>query len=225
MSLPLASATIAFDIIGTCFTLAAPRRRLQELGAPVQTLDLWFAQTLRDAFALSHAGGYRPLKEILSAELPRTLAKAGVQVDAQAVSSVVAKFAELEPQPGLGDALAQAAGAGVKLLALTNGSADSTRLLLERAGVVDRFAAVLSCDEVRRTKPHPDVYALARREAEGQLWLVAAHAWDVAGAVMAGLRAAYVTEQEGSYLQEIYPAPHVTAATLEEAVDAVLARV
>jgi 2-haloacid dehalogenase len=113
----------------------------------------------------------------------------------------------------------------VKLLALTNGSAESTRHLLERAGVLEHFAALLSCDEVRRTKPHPEVYALARREAEGELWLVAAHAWDVAGAIMAGLRGAYVTVQEGTYLQDVYPAPDVTAATLEEAVDAVLARV
>jgi 2-haloacid dehalogenase len=224
MSSPPASTTIAFDIIGTCFNLSVPRLRLGELGAPDQTLELWFAQTLRDAFALSHAGGYRPLKELLSAELPRTLTRSGVDADSQAISHVVSAFAELEPEPGLGEALTRAVGAGVRLLALTNGSTDSTRQLLERAGVLDRFAALLSCDEVRRTKPHPEVYAMARRQAEGELWLVAAHSWDVAGAVMAGLRGAYVTRQEGSYLSGVYPAPHVTAATVEEAVDAVLAR-
>jgi 2-haloacid dehalogenase len=224
MNSPQASSTIALDIIGTCFSLAAPGRRLQELGAPEQTLELWFAQTLRDAFALSHAGGYRPLKEMLSAELPRTLLRAGVKADPQAVSSVVATFAELEPQPGLREALSRAAESGVKLLALTNGSAESTRRLLERAGVLDRFAALLSCDQIRRTKPHPEVYAMARREAEGELWLVAAHAWDIAGALMAGLRSAYITEHEGAYLDGAYPEPDLTAATLEEAVAAVLAR-
>jgi 2-haloacid dehalogenase len=220
-----APATIAFDIIGTCFGLGAPQRRLQELGAPEQTLELWFAQTLRDAFALSHAGGYRPLKEMLAAELPRTLTRAGVQASPDDLSRVVAAFAELEPQPGLGPALSRAAGAGVKLLALTNGSADSTRQLLERAGVLGLFAALLSCDEVRRTKPHPEVYALARRGAEGEPWLVAAHSWDVAGAVMAGLHGAYLTGEEGAYLEGVYPAPQVTAASLEEAVDAILGRI
>lgn len=225
MSLSPAPATIAFDIIGTCFSLSAPRRRLQDLGAPEQTLELWFAQALRDAFALSHAGGYRPLKEMLSAELPRTLTKAGVDADSQAFSSVVGAFAELEPQPGVSEALSRAADAGAKVLALTNGSAESTRQLLERAGLLDRFAALLSCDEVRRTKPHPEVYAMARREAEGELWLVAAHAWDVAGGLMAGLRGAYVAEQEGSYLYDVYPAPDIITASLAEAVDAILARI
>lgn len=65
--------TVAFDIIGTCFSLDKPRQRLVELGAPPHALELWFAQTLRDAFGLSPAGSYRPLKEVLEAELPRTL--------------------------------------------------------------------------------------------------------------------------------------------------------
>jgi 2-haloacid dehalogenase len=53
--------TIAFDIIGTCFSLDKPRQKLIELGAPPYAMQLWFAQTLRDAFALSHAGHYQPL--------------------------------------------------------------------------------------------------------------------------------------------------------------------
>ena len=52
-----------------------------ELGAPTHALDLWFAQTLRDAFALSHASSYRPLKEILAAELPRTMKMLSIDLD------------------------------------------------------------------------------------------------------------------------------------------------
>ncbi|MBD1925410.1 hypothetical protein H6F74_03785 [Trichocoleus sp. FACHB-90] len=74
--------TVVFDIIGTCFSLDKPRQRLVELGAPPHALQLWFAQTLRDAFALSHAGSYRPLKEVLEAELPQTLKVLGIEADA-----------------------------------------------------------------------------------------------------------------------------------------------
>ncbi len=52
---------VAFDIIGTCFSLEKPRQRLAKLNAPAYAIELWFGQTLRDAFALSHAGSYRPL--------------------------------------------------------------------------------------------------------------------------------------------------------------------
>jgi 2-haloacid dehalogenase len=210
--------TVALDIIGTCFSLDRPRARLAELGAPEHTLELWFAQTLRDGMALSHAGGYRPLKEVLRAELPRTLGMVGVDAPIPQLEAVVASFSELDPQPGLLEMIEALSGSGWRLLALTNGSEQSTRELLRRAGVVDRFAALLSCDAIGKFKPHPDVYQRARREAEGELWMVAAHAWDIAGAAMAGLRTLYVSGLEGRYL-DVYPPPDAAVGQLAEVAD------
>ncbi len=52
--------------------------------------------------------------------------------------------------------------------------------------------------------------------------MVAARAWDIAGAALAGLRTAFVTEMEGSYLDGVYPAPDAVAPSLPAAVDRVL---
>ncbi|MBW4600812.1 MAG: hypothetical protein KME29_14730 [Calothrix sp. FI2-JRJ7] len=65
--------TVVFDIIGTCFSLDKPKQKLEELGAPAHSFTLWFAQTLRDAFALSYAGSYRPLKEILGVKVAKLI--------------------------------------------------------------------------------------------------------------------------------------------------------
>src|SRR6266849_5789566 len=65
--------TVVFDIIGTCFSLNRVAEALTRAGAPSYSLALWFARSLRDAFALSHAGGYQPLKWVLEAQWPRTL--------------------------------------------------------------------------------------------------------------------------------------------------------
>jgi len=141
-----------FDIIGTCFSLDKPRQRLVELGAPPHALELWFAQTLRDAFALSHAGTYRPLEEVLEAELPRTLKVLGIEAEAQMRSHTVKAFSELEPQPEAVEAFRLLTTAGWKLVALTNGSEDSTHKLLERANVLECFASIFSCDAGRRSR-------------------------------------------------------------------------
>ncbi|MEW5857434.1 MAG: HAD family hydrolase [Cyanobacteriota bacterium] len=214
--------TVVFDIIGTCFSLDKPRQKLIELGAPPYALQLWFAQTLRDAFALSHAGGYRPLKEVLEAELPRTLKVLGIEADSEQRSQVVNSFSELEPQPSALEAFRLMTTAGWKLVALTNGSEDSTRKLLARANALDYFSSIHSCDAIQKTKPHSDVYALAKQDAEGDLWMVAAHAWDIAGAACAGLRTAFITEQEKEYLS-IYPQPEVVASDLLEAAEQLVA--
>lgn len=215
--------TVAFDIIGTCFSLDLPRTRLIEIGAPSHTLQLWFAQTLRDAFALSLAGGYRPLVEVLEAELPRTLKMVGISASSVQLSRVVNSFTELEPSPGALEAFEIIARSGWKLVALTNGSEDSTRKLLERAGVKQLFASILSCDAVQKTKPHPDVYAMPLQNAEGDVWMVAVHAWDIAGAAKANLRTAFITQEEKDYLS-IYPQPEVIASNLVDAANKIVER-
>ena len=209
--------TIAFDMIGTCFSLDKPKQRLTALGAPAYTLQLWFAQTLRDAFALSHAGGYQPLKEMLEAELPRTLTILGVEASTQQRSHVVAAFSELELETGAVETFQHLTQSGWRIVALTNGSAESTNKLLEQAGVKHYFVEVRSCDELQITKPHPKVYQLLQPKAEGDLWLLAAHAWDIAGATRAGLKTAFITLEEGAYLSA-YPKPDVIASSLMEAV-------
>ena len=213
--------TVVFDIIGTCFSLDKPRQRLAELGAPPYALQLWFAQTLRDAFALSHAGSYRSLKDVLEAELPRTLKVLDVQADAQQRLHIVNSFTELEPQPEALEAFHLLATTGWKLVALTNGSKESTHKLLEHANALEYFASIFSCDAIQKTKPHPDVYALAKQDAEGDIWMVAAHAWDIAGAACAGLRTVFITQEEKDYLG-VYPQPEVVANDLIEAANQLL---
>ncbi len=204
---------MVFDIIGTSFSLGKVREALTRAGAPESTLPLWFAQSLRDAFALSQTGGYQPLKSVLQAELPRTLGQLGRSIAPDQVQQVVAAFGQLEPQPGLTELVSALDGDGWRILALTNSSVDSVRSLLNRAGLLTYFSALLSTDQVGKMKPHREVYELARREGQGEIWMVAAHAWDIQGAIKAGFRTVFVSGLEKGYL-EVYPKPDVTVAEL-----------
>lgn len=209
--------TVAFDVIGTLFTLDRPRERLVSLGAPPHALDLWFAQALRDAFALSHAGDYRPLKDVLEACLSRLLRALGIDPPSGRLQEVVATFGELDPRPDAAQACETLARSGWRIIALTNGAEEGTRRLLEHGGLLGYFQELLSCDRIRKTKPHPEVYAMAKAAAEDQEpWLLAAHAWDVAGAALAGLKTAWVSSVETSFLS-IYPEPDVIAPDLATA--------
>lgn len=213
--------TVVFDIIGTCFSLTKPQQRLIELGAPAHLMQLWFAQTLRDAFALSHAGHYQPLKQILEAELPRSLAVLGIETSEEQRSQIVQTFSELELQPSALAAFQILTRAGWKLTALTNGSEKATHQLLQQAEALSFFDRILSCDSVQKTKPHADVYVLARENCQGEIWMVAAHAWDIMGAASVGLRTAFVAQEEKSYLA-VYPQPEVIAIDLLEAANCIV---
>lgn len=210
-----ARGTVVFDIIGTSFSLGKVGEALARAGAPAHALPLWFAQSLRDGFALSHAGGYQPLKPVLQAELPRTLRQLGLSPPPDQVEQIVAAFGQLEPQPGLTDLVAELAGDGWRILALANASIESVTGLLERAGILRYYSALLSTDQVGKMKPHPAVYEMARREAQGEIWMVAAHAWDIQGAIRAGFKTVFVSGLEQGYL-DVYPKPDITVTALGE---------
>jgi len=209
--------TIVFDIIGTSFSLEKPRQELLKLGAPNYALELWFAQALRDAFAFSHAGKYQPLKKVLQAELPRTLKTLGVETNSEQREGVMATFSELDLQPGAKEAFRDLNKAGWKIVALTNGSEDATRKLLAGAEVEPYFSEVYSCDALALTKPHADVYKMIQADNLADTWLVAAHAWDIAGGISVGMKTAFVSQLERDYL-EVYPQPQIIAEDLLSAV-------
>ena len=207
---------VVFDIIGTCFSLDKLQQQLTELGAPASTVKLWFAQSLRDAFALSHAGGYQPLKKVLQAELPRTLKLLEVKLNSQQRSQVMEKLSQLELNQSAEAAFKLLTEAGYQIVALTNGSKSATHKLLERVGVQKYFSEVYSCDAIALTKPHQNVYKMVKTDNLNQTWLVAAHAWDIMGAIQVGMKTAFVTQLEKDYL-DVYPQPQIVAENLLEA--------
>lgn len=212
---------IAFDVIETLFPLEPLRQRLADAGLPQHLLELWFSRLLRDAFALVASGGYRPFAEIAAAALRST---AGSLRD-DTVSGILAGFAELDPHPDVQPAVHLARDAGVRMITLTNGSAQNTAILLRRAGIDDDIEQVLSVDDVQRWKPAPEIYRHAATSTQvppDQVALVAAHAWDTHGAHQAGLITGWVARLEDDF-PAIFAAPDVTGRDLVEVVSGLLA--
>ena len=101
----------------------------------------------------------------------------------------------LPPHPDVAPALDRLREGGLTLCSLTNSSLDVSRAQLTNAGIADRFEAILSADQVGRLKPAPEPYRLVADTFGapiGDVRLIAAHAWDCAGALAAGAKAAFV---------------------------------
>lgn len=208
---------VAFDVIETLFPLDALRGRLADVGLRADLLDLWFARLLRDAFALAASGGYARFAEVASATLRST---AGVPLDDDAVRSVLGGFAELDPHPDVIPAVRLGHQHGLRLVALTNGTADNTTALLHRAGVLDYFEHVLSVEHVRRWKPAPQIYRHAvdtTAVPADRVALVAVHAWDIHGAHQAGLTTGWVA-RSGHTFPDMFSPPDITGHDLVDTV-------
>ena len=216
-------AVVLFDVFGTMFQLEPVGKKLEEIGLP-GTLKLWFARTLRDAFALEVAGSFRTFREVAGAALEVLLVENGRDPDRQAIARVLDAFKELPPWPDLKPALERLRERGVRLATLGNGSADVAKALLERAGIASLFEASISVEEVKHWKPHPAPYQHAIRKlgvAPGDAALVAAHSWDILGARRAGLRGAYVSRLEKRF-QRAMDEPSVAGESIAEVVEKLL---
>ena len=216
---------IALDMIETVFALEPLSGRFKAAGLPETALRLFFAQLLRDAFALEASGVFKPFKEVAAASLAVVMANHGVAAEQAKIQGILAGFAELPAHPDVAPALERLKAAGMRIVALTNGGAENTQKLLERARLASFVQKTISIDEVRRWKPNREVYLHAARTIgvePARLALIAAHAWDVHGAKEAGLCGAWVKRQDKVYHSAMQP-PDVQGGSLTAAADALLA--
>jgi 2-haloacid dehalogenase len=185
----------------------------------------WFSQMISSALVATVTGAYHPFGDHAMAALEMTAEQAGVQLADDDKQAVAAQLRHLPPHPEAAGALDRLRDAGLRLASLTNSTEEVARDQLEHAGLLDLFELVLSADTVGRLKPAPEPYRMAAERlgvAVGQVRLIAAHAWDVAGAASAGCATAFVA-RPGKVLDPLVGRPEIVGADLAEVADAILA--
>jgi 2-haloacid dehalogenase len=214
-----------FDVNETLLDLAALDDRFERLFGDRGVRQAWFGQLLQSAMVATITGAYSDFGTIGRAALEMTAARLGVELSDDDREAVVGGMTRLPAHPEVPGALDRLAVGGLRLAALTNSTERVATAQLEHAGIADRFQAVLSADAVRRLKPAPEPYRMAAdrlRVEPGKVLLVAAHAWDLAGALRAGCRAAFVA-RPGKVLDPLVEPPDLVVDDLAELADRLLA--
>jgi 2-haloacid dehalogenase len=185
--------------------------------------QLWFNQMLQSAFVSNMTDAYVTFGEAAEAALGMTEERRGVRVSEKDRREILGGLRALPPHPEVPESLDRLRDAGFRLATLTNSTQEVADAQVRNAGLGDRFEMVLSADAAKRLKPAPAPYRMAARALgipEHGLRLVAAHAWDVAGAMRAGCAAAFVARQPFDPLVE---KPDVVGADLSEVADGIIA--
>jgi 2-haloacid dehalogenase len=214
-----------FDVNETLLDLAAMDPHFQRIFGDAGVRVAWFNQMIQSALVATVTGAYRPFGDHAMAALEMTAEQAGVALGGDNKEAVAAQLRQLPAHPEVADGLQRLRDAGLRLAALTNSTEQVARAQLEHAGLLDAFDLVLSADTVRRLKPAPEPYRMAAERlgvTVGEVRLIAAHAWDVAGAARAGCATAFVA-RPGKVLDPLVERPEIIGADLAQVADAVLA--
>jgi 2-haloacid dehalogenase len=209
---------LVFDVNETLLDLAALDPVFERIFGDPGVRRLWFAQFIQSALVATVTNAYAPFGQIGRAAAEMVAARQGMNLTAQDWQPIQDGLTSLPPHLEVRGALEQLQDAGFRLAALTNSTEAVAEAQLSHARLRDLFEMVLSADSVKRLKPAPEPYRMAAERCGAPIEstrLVAAHAWDIAGALRAGAKAAFVA-RPGAVLDPLAPPPDIAGKDLRE---------
>ncbi len=216
---------IVFDVIETMLDLRALDPHFERIFGDRAARQDWFQQMLQSAFVATITHVYADFGTIGKAALQMTADRRGVELSEDDRQQLLGTVRQLPPHPDVRPGLDRLRTAGFRLASLTNSTEQVAQAQLDHAGLTAYFEQILSVDAVQRFKPAPEPYRMAAERLDvaiGDVRLVAAHAWDVAGALRAGCAAAFVA-RPGKVLDPLIEVPDVVGADLTDVATQIVA--
>ncbi|QXP70193.1 haloacid dehalogenase type II [Polaribacter sp. R2A056_3_33] len=212
-----------FDVNETLLDLTKMKKQVGDaLGGKDELLPLWFTTMLQYSLVTSASGDYKPFGQIGAAALQMVAANNGITISEENAREVIVNAMQnLPPHPEVKEALLQLKQAGYKLVAFTNSSTEGLKNQFENAGLTDFFDEQLSVEETGKFKPFTETYLWGASKMDvnpEECMLIAAHGWDVYGAMSAGLRAAFVA-RPGQQLFPLAPKTEIIENDLKKVAD------
>ncbi len=217
---------IVFDVNESLLDLRAMDPAFERVFGDRSVRQQWFQQMLASAMVSIITDAYSDFGALGRGALQMTAERRGVQVSDEDQQRILGTMRELPPHPEVRSALERLREAGLRLATLTNSTRQMAEAQMQHAGLRDLFEQVLSADAAKRLKPHRAAYETAAEQLGvdvRQVRLVAAHAWDVAGALRAGCAAAFIA-RPGMVLDPLALRPDVVGKDLREVADQILER-
>ena len=180
---------------------------------------------LHYSLVTSASGQYKPFGHIGAAALQMVASNNGIKISEDSARElVIESIQNLPAHPEVKDALTRLKENGYKLVAFTNSSNEGLKNQFKNAGLTEYFDETLSVENSGKFKPFTNTYIWGANKMNvkpEECMLIAAHGWDVAGALWAGWRAAFVS-RPGQQLFPLAPQTEINAQNLDKVASALL---
>lgn len=212
------SEVLLFDVNETLLDLEKVRNSVAgTLHGSEEVVSLWFETLLHYSLVSTVSDEYQNFGEIGAAALVMLAQNREIELDLKTARKVLQPIRTTPPFPEVPRALENLKNKGYRLAALTNSSRIGMEAQLQNAGIDIYFEQQLSVEDIGIYKPHRHVYKWAARKmkiAPEDCLYIAAHGWDVTGAMSAGMNAAFLN-RPGHQLYSLAPEPTFIEPDLE----------
>ncbi len=216
---------LIFDVNETMLDLRALDPHFERIFGDPDIRRRWFQQFVQNFLVTIVLRRYIEFGTVGRGALDMIAARLGKSLTDDDRRHILGTILELPPYPEVRESLERLKAAEFRLGTLTNSTRQVAEAQMRNAGLLDLFEQVLSADEVQRLKPAAEPYHMAAERFGvpiSEVRLVAAHAWDVAVALSAGCKAAFVA-RPGMGLDPIHEPPDIVGRDLREVAAKIIA--
>ncbi|TDF42509.1 haloacid dehalogenase type II [Alteromonadaceae bacterium M269] len=188
---------IIFDVNETLLDLGPLRKAVgQTIDGREELLPLWFSTMLHYSLVDTLTNDYRDFGQIGAAALIMVAKNQGIAVSEQeAKKAIIGNITKLPAHADVKSGLRRLSSKGFRIVSLTNSSNKGVAAQFKYTALTPFFEKRFSVEDVKAFKPHPRPYQWVLDEMgikPNEALMVAAHAWDLAGAKSVGLQTAFI---------------------------------
>lgn len=209
---------LVFDVNETLLDVRALDKGFEDVFGESSARAEWFEMLLQRAFTATLTGAYRDFGTLAKSAAGMVAAKRGISLDDTKAAALLEPMKSLPPHPEVRSALQTLCDAGFTLTALTQSPAATLDAQMTNSDLKHFFKRLFSVEAVRRYKPDPAPYRMVAQQMGcdiADLRLIAAHGWDVEGAMRAGCKAAFIA-RPGQVLDPQTEKPGIIGTDLDE---------
>ncbi len=216
---------LVFDVNETLLDLRALAAPFEDVFGDGAIFSQWFGQVIQSALLTVVTGPYHDFLQVSRSALNMLAERRGLVLDDEQRNLILGTMRTLPPHPDVIPALEILKDAGFRMAALTNSPPQLAEAQLTHAELAPFMEKIMSVDAIQSLKPAARVYEYAAEQLgiePGEMRLIAAHSWDVAGAMRAGCAAGFVA-RPGMVLEPLFPAPDIVAADMISVAEKIIA--
>ncbi len=204
---------LLFDVNETLLNMQPLKQSVNALMKNEQAFKIWFGMLLHYSLVDNSIGLYHDFSEIAKDTIDMAAYSLGTSITSNQKSETLSLIRKLPAYSDVPGGLQKLKDQGYRLAALTNSPTATMLAQLAYSDLDHFFEKMLSVDAVKRYKPARVTYEYAASQlgtSSADIMMVAAHGWDVAGALEAGMQAAFI-EREGKSIYKLAQPPTMVA--------------
>lgn len=218
------SKILMFDVNETLLDLSPLKLHFQRTFGDGNVMKHWFLTLLHSSLTVTLTDEYKDFSTLAGESLDVVSKIRKVSLTDEDREEILKTIKELPPHREVAESLERLRAEGFRLFTLTNSPPETLRAQMENSGLIDYFEDIFSIDETRRYKPAVETYQFAAKKLgveTNEMRMIAAHDWDIAGAINAGCLSAYIA-REGKVYNTLYKKPDILGKDLSEIADKIL---